>query len=125
MRLTAQQKRRKGGKTYPREGLARIEEAAEFLNYGRSTVYDMVNDERIRSVEVLGQKRISWAVLWAIHDGRSQELTEAGGEATPIPRLPSTCPSSVDRFEAIERSVAEILRTVESIERRYASVEAS
>lgn len=77
MRLPQTPKRRKGSSTYPREGLARIEEAGEFLNYKRSTVYDMVNDGRIRSVDALGQKRIPWAVLWAIHDGKSQELVGA------------------------------------------------
>lgn len=76
MRAINTPKRRKSPKTFPRVGNARILEAAAFLNCGRSTVYDMINDGRLRTITVGSQKRIPWEVLWAIHDGAA-ELAEA------------------------------------------------
>lgn len=48
---------------YPREGLATVDDAVEFLQIGRSKVYEIINSGTIAIVEVCGVKRLPWPVL--------------------------------------------------------------
>lgn len=67
--------RRKSPKTYPREGMARIQEAAEFLNCERSTVYAMIDKEILRTVPLVSEMRVPWKALWAHHDDRPELIS--------------------------------------------------
>ena len=48
---------------YPTHGLAKVTQAAEFLNTSKFTVYRLINSEKLPSIPVGGQKRIPWEVL--------------------------------------------------------------
>ena len=51
--------------TWPKEGLAKIEDACQFLAVGRSTVYDAIKAGRLPAVSVMTDCRIPWP---ALHD---------------------------------------------------------
>ena len=51
---------------YPTDGLARIPEAARFLDISRYTVYRMIADNQLPHVIVRGVIRIPWKVLHKI-----------------------------------------------------------
>ncbi len=48
---------------YPTSGLAKISQAADFLNTSKFTVYRLINSQKLPSIAVGGQKRIPWEVL--------------------------------------------------------------
>ena len=106
MRTIKTRDRRRSPKTYPREGLAKIVEAAGFLNCERPTVYAMIHDDRRRTVTLITQMRIPWKSLWAYHDGR------------PESQVSTVLPITAARIEAIERSIGEILKLVDGIRDR-------
>jgi len=57
----------------PRDGLATVQEAAEFLNMCRTSVYAMMRDGELPSVSIRNAKRIPWAALHKITDAAMQE----------------------------------------------------
>lgn len=59
--------------TYPREGLARVREAAEFLKIGLTLCYSLIKDGKLETTPVGNEYRIKWPSLWAFYetgDGR-------------------------------------------------------
>ena len=57
--------RRKSPKVYPREGLAKVIEAARFLNCQKTTVYAMIKEGKLQTVSIRREMRIPWHMLWA------------------------------------------------------------
>lgn len=51
-----------------RQGLATVQEAAEFLNMCRTSIYAMMRDKELPSVSVRNAKRIPWQALFKITD---------------------------------------------------------
>jgi excisionase family DNA binding protein len=49
--------------TWPREGLARITEAAAFLAVSRTTIYEALRAGRLSAVTLGADKRIPWPDL--------------------------------------------------------------
>ncbi len=56
----------------PRDGLATVQEAAEFLHMCRTSIYAMMRDGELASVSVRGAKRIPWQALHKITDAAMQ-----------------------------------------------------
>lgn len=48
---------------YPREGMASIEDAVEFLQIGRSKIYEMIKEGVVSTVDLCGVKRLPWPTL--------------------------------------------------------------
>lgn len=54
-------------KSYPREGMASVPDAAEFLKLSRATIYRLVNNEQLRFTRFGdGNIRIPWSALHEI-----------------------------------------------------------
>lgn len=73
MAIATRDERRKSTKTFPKHGLARVGEAADFLNCGKSTVYQMIEDGTFPTVQVRSEMRINWEVLWAFVENRKPD----------------------------------------------------
>ena len=54
----------------PRDGFATVDQAGQFLNCGRVTVYAMIRDGQLASTKIRNARRIPWAEL--------HKLTEVG-----------------------------------------------
>ena len=52
----------------PRDGLATVQQAAQFLNMCRTSVYAMMRDGELPSTSIRNAKRIPWAALHKITD---------------------------------------------------------
>ena len=52
-----------------KDGLATVQEAADFLHICRTSVYAMVRDGELAAVKIRNAKRIPWAALHKIADG--------------------------------------------------------
>ncbi|MCA9036410.1 MAG: helix-turn-helix domain-containing protein [Planctomycetaceae bacterium] len=50
----------------PTSGLARIEDAANFLQVCRTTIYAMIRDGELPSVQVRNARRVPWSALHQI-----------------------------------------------------------
>lgn len=76
---TKERKTRRGGKrptprtataveavpvTWPREGLARVDEAALFFRCSRSAIYKMIREGLVDTVPVGRDRRITWPSIW-------------------------------------------------------------
>jgi len=57
----------------PREGLATVQQAREFLNVCRTSIYAMMRDGELPSTSIRNAKRIPWAALHKIADSAMQE----------------------------------------------------
>lgn len=64
----AQPKRRPT--TWPREGLAKIPEAAQFLAVSRSTIYAAIRTGRLKTITVGADQRIPWPELHQLAGSR-------------------------------------------------------
>lgn len=57
----------------PREGLATIQQAATFLEVGRTTVYAMIRDGQLAATSIRNARRIPWVALHKIADAAMQD----------------------------------------------------
>ena len=60
----------------PKEGFATVEQAGQFLNCGRVTVYAMMRDDQLPSTKIRNARRIPWAALHKL-----TEVAMEGGAA--------------------------------------------
>ena len=56
----------------PRDGLATVQQAAQFLNMCRTSVYAMMRDGELPSTSIRNAKRIPWQALHRIADAAMQ-----------------------------------------------------
>lgn len=56
-----------------RLGLAKVGDAAEFLNLSRPTIYRLMESGELRSVKISGSRRIPWSELHRIAEGINNE----------------------------------------------------
>lgn len=71
-------KRRRGAPparkvSYPINGVATIAEACEFLRVAKSTVYDLVRSQRLRTSPVCREIRIPWSALHELVGDRTPQ----------------------------------------------------
>lgn len=52
-----------------KDGLATVEEAADFLSVCRTSIYAMIRDSQLAAVKIRNAKRIPWSALHKIADG--------------------------------------------------------
>lgn len=55
--------------TVKKDGLATVEEAADYLSVCRTSIYAMVRDNQLAAVKIRNAKRIPWSALHKIADG--------------------------------------------------------
>ena len=56
----------------PRDGLATVQQAAEYLQMCRTSIYAMMRDGELPSVRIRNAKRIPWPALHKITDAAMQ-----------------------------------------------------
>ena len=61
----------------PRDGLATVDEAMDFLSVCRTTAYAMMKDGQLPSVQIRTSRRIPWA---ALHKLTADATPEAGSD---------------------------------------------
>jgi excisionase family DNA binding protein len=49
--------------TAPKDGFATVDQAGQFLNCGRVTIYAMMRDDQLPSTKIRNARRIPWAAL--------------------------------------------------------------
>lgn len=59
-----------------RHGLATVQQACDFLEVGRTTLYAMIRDNELAATKIRNAKRIPWQALYEIADAAMQ--TEGG-----------------------------------------------
>lgn len=52
-----------------KDGLATVEEAADYLSVCRTSIYAMIRDGQLAAVKIRNAKRIPWSALHKIADG--------------------------------------------------------
>lgn len=62
---------------WPKEGVARIDEAALFLRCSRSAIYGLIRDELLETVPLGRDKRVKWPSLWKYAESGDGRLSPA------------------------------------------------
>lgn len=59
-----------------RHGLATYQQACEFLQVGRTTLYAMIRDNELASTKIRNARRIPWSALYAISDAAEGQVSQ-------------------------------------------------